>query len=90
MSARRRELSEHWSNQFPQVLTAFVYLCVVAQTLPSTFFILNARQILIGSKNNVVDDLGNTAGTLVTWVYLARRWRPDTPPARRSGDCSDH
>jgi len=37
-----------------------------------------------------VDDIGDTAGTLVTWVYIARRWGPDTYPARHSCDRSGH
>ena len=64
-------------------------MCVAAQTPPSKFSIMNARQILGGSKSNVVDHIGNTAGTLVTWVLNARRWGLDTSPARNSGDRSD-
>jgi len=72
----------------PHVLAAFAYLCVVAQTSPSMFSILDARQIRRGSKSNVVDHIGDTAGTLVTWVHIARRWGSDTYPARHSGDRS--
>ena len=73
----------------PYVFAALAYVCVAAQTSPSKLFIL-CGQILTGSKNNVVDDIGDTAGTLVTWVYLARRRGPDTYPARHSGDRSGH
>ncbi len=46
-------------------------------------------KFLEGAKNHVVDDIGNTAGTLAAWVYIARRWGLDTSPARRCGDRSD-
>ena len=67
------------------------YLCAAAQTPPSKLFILNmlnAKTNSIGSKKNVVDYIGDTAGTLVTWVHIARRWWLDTSPARHSSDRS--
>ena len=72
----------------PHVLAALAYLCVAAQTPPSKFFILNAVTNSHREQNNVVDHIGNTAGTLVTWVLNARRWGPHTSPARNSGDRS--
>jgi len=63
-------------------------VCVAAQTPPSKFFILNAETNSHREQSNVVDHIGNTAGTLVTWVLNAHRWRPHTYPARNSGDRS--
>ena len=73
----------------PHVLAALAYLCVAAQTPPSKFFILNAVTNSHREQNNVVDDFGDIACTLVTWVHIARRWWSDTHPARHSGDRSD-
>ena len=63
-------------------------MCVAAQTPPSKFFILIAVTNSHREQSNVVDHIGNTAGTLVTWVLNARRWGPHTSPARNSGDRS--